>query len=116
MDDPVSAFERFEEIARMAQVGKPARTQLLSRRNSVEAKNFVAACEQLPNNKLSQSAAAARNDDSFHFICSVFSWRILRPRSGHALRRSAELTAEAFARDTPSFIHTRGRKAYPESR
>ena len=90
MDDPVSVFQRLEEITRVAQVSKPAWTQLLSRRNSIEAKHFVAVREQLANNKLSQSPAAARNDDSFHFICSVFSW--------HALRRSAELTAEAFAR------------------
>ena len=66
MDDPVSACERLEEIARVAQVSKPTWTQLLSRRNSIEAKHFVPMCEQFTNNKLSQSPAAACNDDSFH--------------------------------------------------
>jgi hypothetical protein len=72
MDDPVSACECLEEIARVAQVSKPAWTQLLSRRNSIEAKDFVVMREQLTNNKLSQSTAAARNDDSFHLILFGF--------------------------------------------
>src|SRR5215475_2267215 len=42
MDDPVGAFERLEEIARVTQVSKPAWTQLFSRWNPVETEHFVA--------------------------------------------------------------------------
>src|SRR5918999_5942677 len=66
MDNPVSVLKSLEEIAGLAQVGKPACTQLLARRNFVEAKNLVTMREQLANDKLSQPAAAARNNDFFH--------------------------------------------------
>src|SRR6516164_10421309 len=93
MDDPIGASESLEEIARVAQIGNPAWAQLLTWRNFVEAKNLVAVRKQLPNNKLPQSTAAARNDDFFHLICS-FSF----------LAYSC-----IFARDTPSFILPRTR-------
>src|SRR5262249_45331208 len=63
MHDPVGAFERLEEIARVTQVSKPAWTQLFSRRNPVEAKHFVAMRKQIANDKLSQPPASSGNHD-----------------------------------------------------
>ena len=66
MHDPVGAFERLEEIARVTQVSKPAWTQLFSRRNPIEAKHFVAMRKQIANDKLSQPPASSGNHDFFH--------------------------------------------------
>src|ERR671918_2611602 len=67
MNHAISASHRFEEVARLPQVGKPARTQFFPWRDAVDAENLIPMCDQVTDDKLAQPTTAARDDDFFHF-------------------------------------------------